>query len=819
MDATSNVVADGGKVSAWNDRSGNGFNAFVSPSEQPCDYLPDGRNGLPVVSCTEDGAGYEGLIFPQTPTYTAASVFTVYRNTAVLDFASTHYDALAFGSPSNSPGQQMYLLLGNDPSSGGEPGADALSIAAGFGDDAWGTFANIANSGPSAAFELLDWTSSSAWNTSVFANGGAAAMADFGADTPWSFSLGTGSSSDYGGIGLSPADTAGAGGAPAGYPEPQFGEILFYDRVLADCERQEVEGYLAWKWGLQAALPPGHPYATEPPGSPAPASISCEDYYAREVLADSPLLYYHFDEPAGATAVIDSSGNEQDGTYYYDAGTTVLGDPGVEGTCATFSAGGLAQYIPTNEVSGTFTVELWTNETSAMDGEIVSTRQGGLNAQGGFDIQNNQFGSGGIHGNIYGDNGEIISQAANSSLVLPLGQWTQIVYVVTPAGFTVYTNGTVTGSGATTGTAILWTGGDGGNTLDIAGSPIFQSGTFNYFYGGAIDELAIYSTALSADRVLAHYQAAATCAQLAPNSILVDLYPSTTEQISSMADDEANLYWLDSSSNALLAMPKTGGTPVVLVSGLNGPDNLVVDSSYAYWTESTGGLVRKAPLDGGAPISLATGQNSPTGIAVDDTNVYWCNREIGGAITQASKVDGSNALVLHADGGDFPYLLTVDSDNVYWTSNNTPMGVLGTGALLSVPIGGGVTQTLVTTAVPSDVVTDANNIYYGDFGNWTCCNYQALDGVGNIWKLPKGSTTPILLASGQSQPELLTLDSQNVYWTNYRNGSVASVPLDGGVTTILYNWNFCASALAVDTSSLYFSPCSGASGVFSISPP
>jgi hypothetical protein len=40
-----------------------------------------------------------------------------------------------------------------------------------------------------------------------------------------------------------------------------IGEIVYYNRVLTTFERQELEGYLAWKWGLQASLPSTHPYA------------------------------------------------------------------------------------------------------------------------------------------------------------------------------------------------------------------------------------------------------------------------------------------------------------------------------------------------------------------------------------------------------------------------------------------------------------------------------------------------------------------------------------------------------------------------------
>ena len=43
-------------------------------------------------------------------------------------------------------------------------------------------------------------------------------------------------------------------------------EVLVYTGVLSTANRQKVEGYLAWKWGLQASLPSGHPYLSAAPG-------------------------------------------------------------------------------------------------------------------------------------------------------------------------------------------------------------------------------------------------------------------------------------------------------------------------------------------------------------------------------------------------------------------------------------------------------------------------------------------------------------------------------------------------------------------------
>lgn len=47
--------------------------------------------------------------------------------------------------------------------------------------------------------------------------------------------------------------------------EGKIAEICVFNSVLTTGDRQKVEGYLAWKWGLQSQLPGGHPYASSPP--------------------------------------------------------------------------------------------------------------------------------------------------------------------------------------------------------------------------------------------------------------------------------------------------------------------------------------------------------------------------------------------------------------------------------------------------------------------------------------------------------------------------------------------------------------------------
>jgi hypothetical protein len=42
-------------------------------------------------------------------------------------------------------------------------------------------------------------------------------------------------------------------------------EIVVLATIASDKVRQEIEGYLAWKWGLRGALIAGHPFANRPP--------------------------------------------------------------------------------------------------------------------------------------------------------------------------------------------------------------------------------------------------------------------------------------------------------------------------------------------------------------------------------------------------------------------------------------------------------------------------------------------------------------------------------------------------------------------------
>ncbi len=57
-------------------------------------------------------------------------------------------------------------------------------------------------------------------------------------------------------------------GASAGAADPWNGEIwevIVFTSYLSQDDTELIEGYLAWKWGIQSSLPGGHPYASAAP--------------------------------------------------------------------------------------------------------------------------------------------------------------------------------------------------------------------------------------------------------------------------------------------------------------------------------------------------------------------------------------------------------------------------------------------------------------------------------------------------------------------------------------------------------------------------
>jgi len=100
-----------------------------------------------------------------------------------------------------------------------------------------------------------------------------------------------------------------------GNNDMMIGEVIIYDAALNETERQKVEGYLMWKWGIRggntttnAIVPITHPFYRFPPPSTAPIQPELQLY--RKQFSPSDLDPIIWIDPQDASSVnVDASTN------------------------------------------------------------------------------------------------------------------------------------------------------------------------------------------------------------------------------------------------------------------------------------------------------------------------------------------------------------------------------------------------------------------------------------------------------------------------------------------------------------------------------
>jgi hypothetical protein len=239
------VPVDGSAISTWSDKSGNNRTLVTTTAGTgSVRYSTYGGIGSILFNSTSPNTAYMRVVSPVN--LTNFSVFVVSRcqglrsnQNALLavpltqhEYNSTDGFGMFIDSDSGSQTDRFYgttnpnVVLNSNPS-----GVDAYPLRS------------------------MCWTSTENGILRSWFNG----------NTGNTNSVGVSRTSTATGFGIG-FDILGASGTAVNLTcISQFSECIVYSTTLTDSARQQVEGYLAWKWGLVASLPANHPYKLIPP--------------------------------------------------------------------------------------------------------------------------------------------------------------------------------------------------------------------------------------------------------------------------------------------------------------------------------------------------------------------------------------------------------------------------------------------------------------------------------------------------------------------------------------------------------------------------
>ena len=221
----STITLNSTTVSQWNDKSGNARNfSQATAGNQPA-YQTSGINSKPSVEFTGSNENFMTASSVLSSSSTAGSIFWV---------QTTEADP---GTNNNNLGSLITSSWGSSSSDNHIPWTDGNIYFAGFSTSR----SNVGN--PSVSLTAPRILSHHSTNGSVA----------FYIDGTSFF---TSASNTF----ANPSSSKRIGGVTLYRFTGQVAELIVLSNIPTTTERQLIEGYLAWKWGLTSSLPNDHPY-------------------------------------------------------------------------------------------------------------------------------------------------------------------------------------------------------------------------------------------------------------------------------------------------------------------------------------------------------------------------------------------------------------------------------------------------------------------------------------------------------------------------------------------------------------------------------
>lgn len=242
LNDTSSVTDDGtGHCSQWSDISGNARHFVQATASQRPAIVADGQNGRPMLTFdgVDDWLSGTATCAALTNNIAELSIFAVANPTP----SATYKRIVNFSVGGTSSGGRAALALNSNSFDAAQRRSDVGSAANALiaqSDSAWRIIQSEHN-----------WTAATV-----------AARIDGGSATTTDTGQGSGNTAATNSYKVEMGGTIDVGGQ---YVASSFAEVIVLAYVPSDADRQQIEGYLAYRWGLQANLPADHPYKTNPP--------------------------------------------------------------------------------------------------------------------------------------------------------------------------------------------------------------------------------------------------------------------------------------------------------------------------------------------------------------------------------------------------------------------------------------------------------------------------------------------------------------------------------------------------------------------------
>ena len=233
---------------------------------------------------------------------------------------------------------------------------------------------------------------------------------------------------------------------------------------------------------------------------PAPA-----DAYGAAVYADDPDLYWRLAETSGTTAN-DSGRSANPGTY---RNGVTLGATGALSVNPAAQFNGSDQFVASNAAfsdPSVYSTEAWFRTSTTTGGKIIGFGDNPTGSSGSYDRHVYLQDDGKLVFGAYTGQLNVVTSAAAYND----NQWHHVVATQSGNGMKLYVDGSLIGTNPQTG-AQAYTG-----YWKIGGDNTW--GSSSAYLNGSIDEVAVYSTELSAARVGAHFAAGGGTANQPPTA-------------------------------------------------------------------------------------------------------------------------------------------------------------------------------------------------------------------------------------------------------------------------------------------------------------